>query len=312
MSHVADLKWFNLLRIDSKWIEDYLITHKTSWNGKLTTRAYSLRFMGTEENMQSLIEFMADRIIDFVLSKTEIEECEKKGVNPWRIAAKYFGDTDPTSEGKYGELLLFLFVESVLETPMVAHKIKSIGDNNDQVKGSDGVFFGNYNGVTSLLLGESKVSEDRNRAINKSLKSVDKFHNSTSAQEMIKELSIIRKTLTDDLTTEQLDFLLKILDVKSTEYQTVNKVHPVLIVYDENKISEIEIKCLKKEDGEKMVCAEFAQLSDELLPKIIEKIETNWEPLKKIFLDFFFVPVTSVDKFRESMYKAIHHTSYKR
>lgn len=311
MKNVEALEWASLVRIDSGWIHKYLITYGNSLKEKVITRAFSIRFSGTEEHMQGLIEFMADRIKEFVLSEADVKECRAQGQDPWRRAAKYFGPIDPRKEGKYGELLLFLLVEAVLKAPMIAHKIKSLSDLNDQVKGSDGVFFGPYREQNSLLLGEAKVYQNRNQAINDGLKSIDKFHNPSTADDEIKtELLIIRQTITEDLSPEHVEFLLNILDTQSVGYQKVNKVHPILIVYDEEKICEIEKDCESKEDGEKRIHAVFGSLSSEMLQKVLDKINAKWKTLEKVYLDFFFVPVTSVERFRNSLFNAIHNMPY--
>jgi len=312
VKNVEALEWVSLVRIDSGWIDKYLITYDDSLKEKVITRSFSIRFSGTEEHMQGLIEFMADRIKEFVLSKADVKKCESLGQDPWRRAARYFGPIDPSKEGKYGELLLFLLVEAVLKTPMIAHKIKSLSDPKDQVKGSDGVFFGPYREQNSLLLGEAKVYQNSNQAIGDALRSIDKFHNVSTADNEIKtELLIIRQTITDDLSLEQVEFLLNILDTQSVGYQKVNKVHPILIVYDEEKICEIEKNCKGKEDGEKMIHAMFDALSLEMLRKVLYKVSTKWKTLEKVYLDFFFVPVTSVEKFRNSLFKAIHNMPYR-
>ena len=148
--------------------------------------------------------------------------------------------------------------------------------------------------------------------ISDALRSIDKFHNaSTADNEMKTELLIIRQTITDDLSPEQVEFLLNILDTQSVGYQKVNKVHPILIVYDEEKICEIEKKCKGKEDGEKMTHAVFGALSSEMLGKVLNKINTKWKTLEKVYLDFFFVPVTSVEKFRNSLFNAIHNMPHR-
>lgn len=308
MKNVVDLRWVKLVRIDCEWIDKFLLTYDKSMKEKITARAFSIRFSGTEEHMQGLVEFMADKILEFVLSRAEIKECEARGQIAWRKAAKRFGPVNPETEGKYGELLLFLLVEAVLKAPMIAHKIKALTDRNDQVKGSDGVFFGPYREQDSLLLGEAKVMKNWNHAINDALKSVGKFHNASSAdQEIETELHVVKQTITKDLSPRQLQFLMKVLDTQSVEYQKVNQVHPILIVYDEEKISEIEKKCRGKDEGEKMACAEFELLPKEMLPKILKKINKKWTSLEKVYLDFFFIPVSSVDKFRKSMFRSIHN-----
>lgn len=282
------LQWASLVRIDSRWINKFLIAYDDSLERKVKTRAFSIRFSGNHEHMQALIEFMANKIIEFTLSEAEIKELKTKGKVPWREAAKSFGSADPKREGKFGELLLFLLVEAILKTPMIAHKIKSLSDPKDQIKGSDGAFFGSYNNTYSLLLGEAKVYKNRNQAITDALKSVDKFYNAASAgQEMKTELFVIKQTITTDLSPEQLNFLLKVLDTQTEEYQKVNKVHPILIVYDEGKIPWIEKNCQCKDEGEKMAYSEFKQLAEEILPQIAKKNQKKLARIRESLLGFF-------------------------
>ncbi len=308
MERSKRLDWVKLVRIDSRWIDTFLLTHDTSLKGKVRTRAYSLRFAGTRENMLGLIDFMTDRVKQFVFSDDEIKQLEKEGKEPWRKAAQYLGDTNPSKEGKYGELLLFLMVEAVLNIPMIAHKIRSLTDYNDQIKGSDGVFFGLYRNRISLLFGESKMYQDRDQAIREAFESVGKFYDRPGWDaETRSELLVARQNLSRDLTPQHLEALLKVLDIQSKEYQMTNKVHPILIVYNEEEIPEIESKCTYKDEGEKMVHDKLQGLAKDMMPVILKKINTDWKSLEKVYLDFFFLPVSSVKTFRELLYNSIHN-----
>jgi hypothetical protein len=217
-------------------------------------------------------------------------------------------------DGKCGELLLFLIVEAVLRTPLIAHKIRVVSDNpKDQAKGSDGVFLGKYNGTNSLLIGEAKIHEQRSQGIAKALESINRFHSDIDPNTAINnELVVIRERLTRNLSVEQLKFLENAFDLKSEDYRYLNKVHPIVIVYDCNKISIIEKNCVDARDAELQASNQFANLSDEILPIIEEKLEENYKNLKKVHLDFFFIPITSVNKLRESFFIELHGMPYHR
>lgn len=314
MDSPENLDWVSLLRVDSKWITDYLLVHNPALDRKLVIRSYSLRFAGTEEHLQGLVEFMSNSIKHYVFSDSEIKELERRGKDPWKAARNYFGAVDPLKDGKCGELLLFLVVEAVLKTPLIAHKIRCVSDNpNDQAKGSDGVFIGSHNGYGALLFGEAKIHADRSKGINKALESVNKFHDGVNANTAISnELIVVRERLTKNLSMEQLKFLENALDTQSEEYRSLNKVHPILIVYDSKKITEIERNCSNPKDGEELACKEFTKLTSEMLQFILEKLGSEFQALKKIYLDFFFIPVSSVDNLRESFFKEIHGMPYPR
>jgi hypothetical protein len=73
-----------------------------------------------------------------------------------------------------------------------------------------------------------------------------------------------------------------------------------LIVYDESKIKGIEIESKDAPDGEARVLKEFQFLDQQMLTAVTNKLNLNWQELRKVYLDFFFVPVKSIDNFRTS------------
>lgn len=127
----------------------------------------------------------------------------------------------------------------------------------------------------------------------------------TGGQTTKNELMVVRDMRSKSITKKQLQYLEKVLNVQSSTYKTITKVHPILIVYDESKIKDIEIKCKDAPDGEAMVSKEFQLLDKQMFAAILNEINSDWKELRKVYLDFFFVPVTSIDKFRGSFYRAL-------
>lgn len=302
----SELEWPKLLRIDPSWIKELLLTHPESTDNKhIRIRAFTISFDDRKENMNGLADFMVQRIKEYVLTPSEIAEMDSKKIDAWREAASYFGHRKPNSEGKYGELLLFLFVEGLLKTPMVAHKIKSISNMNAQVNGADGIFLGEVDGANALLLGESKMIGSQSRAISEALKSVNAFHEPlTSGTAMKTELGVAKRNRIELLNQKQLDYLMKALDYQSPEYKSLSKIYPVLIVYDDSRIKRI--KCRGKIGGETIAAALFSAVSKELLQSVKQKISEERKTLEDVTLEFFFLPVSSVNTFRQLLYNKIH------
>lgn len=299
-------EWEELCRINPMWIVKYLIDHEKTQDEKVITRVFSLAFAGTQENLGGFASYLINQIPYFVFSKTEINAYNLSGKWPWREAVHYFGDVKSVTDGRYGELILFLLVESILKTPMIAHKIRATSSPQVQVKGSDGVFFGSYLGQESLLLGESKVMKDDNSGINAALSSINRFYNSAEAHSYIKqELIVARSNISNDLTPEQIMYLSNVLDPDSERYQYVNLVHPVLIVYDEDKIKDIEQNCMNKLEGEKLICEFMKDESSTFIKRIKIKLK-KLDELDKIYIDFFFIAMKDVTMFKELMYEEIH------
>jgi len=302
------MEWKTLCKVDSDWVDRYLLDHDIDSKNKVVVRAFSIKFSGTEENILGFVEHLTNIIPYFVFSKKEIEEYNEKGLWVWKEAMHYFGNISPESDGRYGELLLFLLVESILKIPMIVHKIKVGTSIKEQIKGSDGIFFGNYNDIESLLFGESKIYKNKNDGINDALNSIIKFHKGAKGYGYLKqELVVASKHLTADLTPHQVEYLSELLDPLSNKYQEINFVHPILLLYNEEKISEIENKCRSKEEGESLICDLFKYVPQDLLKNIIGKLEKDYGELFKIFLDFFIIGIKDVDTFRKTMYRRIHN-----
>lgn len=300
--------WSESCIVDPNWVNDYLVDHPQEMKDKIRTRVYNLQFNGTEEGATSFIRFLLDQIPHYVYSNQKIQEMIAKGQSPWWRAAEFFGDVDPDLDGKYGELILYLLVEGVLRIPLIVHKIKLTTNPNDQVKGSDGVFFGSYFGNDSILFGESKIYKTRWSALNDALKSLNKFHELPQAGTMLSnELTIASRNLTNNLTPAKLDYLSTLLDPDSGESRRVNIVHPTLIVYNDYKIKRIQDICNSKENAEELLCLKNETLATKLSNSILKKIEDKYGELNSIYLDFFFIPMSDVSLLKHTLYNRIHN-----
>ncbi|MGG4013008.1 Hachiman antiphage defense system protein HamA [Bacillus smithii] len=134
-------KWSEFTTVDEAWIDECLIDHGVEEEKKLKVRTFSIPFSGTTYNTSQFVDFIAESIESFVLSPQKIKELKQKKRNTWREAARYFGHTDPEKDGKYGELILYLFTEAVLKTPIISYKLPLLTNTKDQ-------------GVSKMFVGE--------------------------------------------------------------------------------------------------------------------------------------------------------------
>lgn len=305
-----NLNWAECTRISDNWIKSYLNNHEVHTDSKINVRSYSLKFSGTQYQIMGFIDGIIDHIKQFVFPPEEIRRFEAEGIDVYRRAMSYFGDTNPENDGKYGELLLYMFTESVLQAPMVAHKMTLLTNTRDQVKGGDGVFFGEYNGSNSLFIGESKIELEATTAITHALGSIERFHsNLETTSQFQHELIIASQILRQDLSPEQLDYLYDSFTPKTETYKNNNLVHPILIIYEDSHISDIEVACSGNLDGESRLNDRMRKRIPELIQNIQSKI-LDHPRVKTVFLDFFFLPTTSVKQLRHTMYQAIHGVAY--
>lgn len=300
------IDWSRLITAESGWTEKFLKSHTLKNDEKFVLRTYSIKVEDTEFSSKSLVGFIKDSIKGYILTPKEIEYEEKNGNDPFKYALNYFGKINPTYDGKYGELILYLLVESVLKIPMVVLKIPS--NSNDQIKGSDGVFCGDYDGMPAILLGESKTWKNLNLALDDAFKSLDKLY---TGAKLGQEYFVAKKSIRElNLSQEELDYMYNSFSPGNAIYESLKKVHPVLIVYS-NADFKIEGKKTSIQTIESMIQEIVEKKLEENVTRIKSLCET-YKEVSKIHLDFFFIPVKSVDRLRKDLYKAFHGEEWKK
>lgn len=299
-----EIDWQRFITVEDGWVAKLLNMHPIQKNDKLMLRTYTVKFTGIKYDTAEFIEYIKTSIKNYVLNQQYLNSITEKNGDPFEEALIYFGEgSNPTNDGKYGELILYLLTEAILKIPMIVLKIPT-GDNMQQ-HGADGIFCGNYEGLPAILFGESKTVADLNTAINSAFQSLHRFHDPTKIATVKYELFVAKSMVNTrlDLTKEELDYLYDCLTISGESYENRVKVHPVLIIYDNNRIANI---------------TEQDQSTSELkLAKIIENtLQDNMKCLKDklsqysdmgtAYLDFFFIPLEDVNKFRHDLYKALH------
>jgi hypothetical protein len=304
------INWEQLLQIDDKWVDKHLVTQAHTRNFKKSIRGYSLKFSGTKNSHKSFTEELSELVGYFTNSKSEVNRIgEKKAL---KLGEKIFGNIPPSTEGKYGELILFTLVESILRCPMIAHKIPS--SFNDQVKGGDGIFLGNYEYEPGLfqeaiLIGESKIWQNYASALADSLESIDRFHgNINSSLFNAQEFIVAKRGMVTD-TNIDYDTLYRYLSPGEDEHNSCIHVHPTFIMYETNVINSIERDATTRDIAESLIKSYLTKRHDEHIKLINDKI-LEYPDLDTIYLDFFILPVKSVDDFRNALFLEIHGIPY--
>ncbi|NHF58123.1 DUF1837 domain-containing protein [Flavobacteriaceae bacterium TP-CH-4] len=303
----STIDWQKLISVDPAWVTKHLTEHRVKTENKLVLRTYSLQFSGTKYETNALIEYMADSIVNYVLTPKQIKKIEEKGRQPFREAMRYFGDKNPTYDGKYGELLLYLITEAVLKTPLIVFKLPL--NAKDQVKGGDGIFLGDYEDKPAILIGEAKTWKTLSESLKDALKSLARFHSNQNTTAMEYEYFIARNRIRNDLTENELDYIYDCFTPGTVEYKGRVQVHPVLILYDDKRIDGIDAS--DNVDGN----TKLNKLIEESLDrnfKSIKKICADNNGVDKVYLDFFLIPLNDVDAFKHSIFTAIHGVSWKK
>lgn len=206
--------------------------------------------------------------------------------------------------GKYGELMLFALVEGVLQCKMVAHKIKHLTNVNDEVKGSDGIFLGNYNENKAILFGESKIMQSLSGAVVDALESINRYHNDPeNSHNRSHELVIAREHIHKyDIDGVDIDDLYDRLDSTSDDYKEQLLVHPIILMYERSFIKKLQINAKTHTEFNEMISKELSERlkrKNEVFDLVNKHVKEH--NLEHSFLDFFLIPVDDVSKFRSAM-----------
>ncbi len=239
---------------------------------------------------------------NYVFDEKDIKELTEDGYNPSDKALSYFGDIDPLTDGRYGELILYLFIEAILQAPMIVHKISQTYNNNDQVKGSDGLFIGNINGKATLLIGESKMRNNFHVCAGDALESLKRYIN--NPESIDRELEVAKKHLSQDLKNldeNDLDLIYQSLRTKQIEFQQYNICYPAFLMYKEGKIKNI-IDANKPE-----IESQVLHFLNSIKKRRTKYIHESLPKIANITLEFFMMPVIDVSTFREQCYTVFHN-----
>ncbi|USB42265.1 DUF1837 domain-containing protein [Klebsiella africana] len=307
---LKSINWKELITNNHKWIESRLVNHPCESQAKIISRIFTIPFSGVIQEHHHLVESMADAIEHYVFDKEALAKMKADGVTPFRKAAQFFGDTNPVKDGKYGELLLYILSEAILNTPMVSHKITNLTNLNDQVKGGDGVFFGVYRENLSILIGESKIYKSFSGALESAFDSLDRFTKSYTSGALGHELFMARTNISSNFDFETMELIYKAFTPGDDIYSECVKTHPVLLIFEDAEIKSIEEKAINKAEAERLFDAWLTKKKEAIKSDIDAKL-IKYPNVKPCFLDFFLIPMTDVGEFKKSLYRAIHGIDYK-
>lgn len=299
MPSLDDYQWEKLIRVSTEEVKKwFVLVAEERIKENFFIRFYSLPVIDNKIDEEGLFHFLLSTVEGYVFDENEVSEQKEDGENPYINALKYFGDVDPIRDGKYGELILYILTEGVLNVPLIVHKISNSYNPNKQIEGSDGLFLGRYLGKVSLLIGESKMRNVFSVCLPDAIHSIERFQD--KSEPLSHEIKVARKHLSRDIQNldhAALDNLYNALKLKSEAFNELQFGHPVLLVYKESDFKKLKtdvhaevnrIISSKRQSRVKSIAEQTSHFSD------------------KICFDFFLIPVNDVSHFRKELYKAFH------
>ncbi|MRX38116.1 DUF1837 domain-containing protein [Flavobacterium sp. LC2016-23] len=300
---INEIDWLKLLKVDKDvFFNWFTLNEEEIISEEVKIKFYSLKCKDNKPDIDGFIKHLYGEVEKYVFDEEDIKELTEDGYIPTEKALSYFGDIDPLTDGRYGELMLYLFVEAALQTPMVVHKIAQTYNNNDQIKGSDGLFIGNINNKATILIGESKMRNNFNVCVSDVMDSLKRYINNSGAID--RELEVAKKHLSRDLNNldeNDLDLIYQSLRTKQEGFKEYSICYPAFLMYQEGKI-------------DKIINGDLIEVENQVL-KLIRSVKNRRSQYVKqslpdisdITLEFFMMPVQNVSSFREMCYQVFHN-----
>lgn len=276
-----------------------------------TTTCHFIKLNGNQQvRFADFIEFLAYKIVDFAIPRTEIEAAQQfiltnnstsKMLALRKKASSLFTSLKKSGEG--GEVLLYLLIEEILKVPQLLCKMNLKTSSEMHVHGCDGIHakYDEGKGLLSLYWGESKLYQDLGAGIGACFESVKAFllhtEGDTSAQQ--RDLQLVRSNI--DIGDEKFqNALLTYLDKDHENYNKVIYKAVCLVGFDYNAYPTTPNSGISTDILKANITAEMANWRDKV------KTEIQSIPNLSTFeLHVFLLPFPSVQGFRDAFFKEL-------
>lgn len=281
------------IMIDGQNVKVYCHCLTTDGNGKV--------------KIKRLAEFLRYAAADYAIPRTRVEEARARDTkfrSTSAVAALHEKAkavfTDLAKSGEGGEMLLFLFAERFLGIPHVLCKMDLKTDSRMHYHGADGVYASvSDDGKLKLFWGESKVYKDPTDAIRDCLSSLAPFLIEEDHLGSSRERDLVLLSDKADLGNPELSAAFRrFFDTSSPLSNRVEYCGVALVGFDADFYPDDD----KKGALEDIV--EAAKIGLEGWSTSLGRRLTA-ERLQHFDIHFLFLPLPSVDKFREAFLKVM-------
>lgn len=161
----------------------------TLFSGKAsptTMKLFMPRINGREFDYIAMKDSLLEALTDYSLSRRTIQRyIDRQNYRHMTDEARAKFRTYLQNKGELGEFILFVLLEGHLHAPKILSKMALKTDNNDYVKGSDGVHFLRLSsGRYHIIFGESKLYTDLTSGFHDAFRSISTFISSGKEDEL--------------------------------------------------------------------------------------------------------------------------------
>lgn len=241
--------------------------------------------------MGNVVDTLISYITHFCFTSERRTDLGEQARNRTFVEARRLFRTIPTT-GQPGELLVYFLIEAVLQAPQVLKKMPLTTNANDERKGSDGVHirWAGEQELLEVIFAEAKLYKDFGTALANAFASMTDFHNSAAKR---LEVNYFLNTFTL-LSAEQQRIIASY--VEGENKGKCQEVHVCLIGHTWD-----EYGCLKTAEKKKFLEEFEGRYLKWALEVMKPKLDAELTAFTHSHLrfEFFFLPFTSVDDFRQ-------------
>lgn len=265
-----------------------LIHHFTlTDSGSYSKSSYHLDYENKSYRQEDLTKLIRDTVIYFALTPAELSSMDSETIIKLQNRAwKRISNRPKEKKGDYGELLLFLILETFYPARKFVTKIKLRSSLGEEIKGYDCAHFSiEDEDQICLWLGEAKFHQNFSGAISKAVESINEHLDIKSLKD---ELSILEGNIDieGDDGDKLEDYLNSGISLDSMKFKV-----PVLLTYDS--------ACIPKHTS---VCDEFKEELEVELVKRYTTIEGQTITIpENVELHFIVLPLETVKTIKESL-----------
>lgn len=312
------------------WIEDSIKNLLIKGEGEIFSRietiGVNLDISGTEAKaycyglkldaqgnprVNDLIEFVTTKIIDYSIPKKLQDQAKEQFIKTGssskilelgKRAKLLFTDLEKT--GEFGEMLLYILVQEILELPQLISKMSLKTSGQLHYQGADGIHvkYDKLDDSLSLYWGESKMEQTMYSGLRNCFISLKSFlldtygHDSTQTR----DLHLITSNISDNINNPDLeDILVRYFDLNDDLSNKLKYKGVCFVGFDSTHYPSSPL-----EKDTKELIETFEKELTSWLSSSGTQIK-NHVNLEKFEIHLFLIPFPSVQEFRTHFLKAI-------
>ncbi len=255
-----------------------------------------LKLNSNKFNEEALVNYLKNASIFYALPPKRIQEIKDAGLyaNLYDEAKSKFRKSN-VNDGEGGELISYCINEHILKAPKILSKLKLKTNNNDYIKGADGIHLlrideKNY----EIIYAESKMYKSIEDAIDESFKSIDRFIEGDSLEF---EITTLSTNLCGEFEDIDVDYL-KDCVLPSKNGVRQNTAFSIFIGFQiENVIDE----SLPYDEYEREIVVYVEEEINKNQQKLFKKLNER----KRYSFYVYLIPFMNIEKIRKQIIKEI-------